>query len=166
MRERIWRELVQAIHNTEFACLYAKEQRKYLTWFNISILVFSSGGVLGWPIWNEFAVVTSVIVALMSLIRLVQPHFIMNDKQLSNLDKIYTFYSNYRNELEKLWFDFEEARCDSEKAHKRFYNLKETEKEISITVNETVRKEPKKLVNLARKHSIDYISQVFGYQTK
>src|SRR5690554_2604330 len=102
MRNRIWTELTQAKHNIEFATLYSDQQRLVLRGFNMGILVFSSAGVMGWKVWEHLPVIACGIIASVSLIRLLQPHLIMNEKQLRNLDDIHRFYSDYYNDIERL----------------------------------------------------------------
>jgi hypothetical protein len=161
MRDRIWVELTQTKHDTEFLALYSERQRVVLRWFNIGILIFSSGGAMGWTIWDKVPVVACIIIAVVSLLRLLQPHLIMTDKLLNNLDRINSFYFDKYNQIEKLWFDFEADRIDEQEASKRFYNLLDTCKEFSSILDETVREKPKSLIKKAKKYSDDYLNQVF-----
>ena len=145
MRDRIWNELTQAKFNSEFATLYAEKQRVYLRRFNVLILVFSGGGVMGWTFWKDFPLASCIIIASVSLIRLLQPHLIMNDKQIGNLDNISKFYFNYYNKLEKLWYDSEYETVNFEKTKKLFFIIKASEQEINQIVNETLKSKPKDL---------------------
>lgn len=162
MRNRIWYELTQAKHNIEFTSLYAEIQRKNLRLFNISVLVFSTGGVMGWKIWENLPMVACVIIAIISLVRLVQPHIIMSENQISNLDKICNFYSDYYNKLERLWYDSEHGVKDAESIKNDFFLLKETELTISSTVNESIRNKPKRILELAKNHSDTFFQRAFN----
>lgn len=97
MRNRIWAELTQSKHNIEFASMYSDRQRAILRIFNMGILIFSSAGIMGWKIWENLPLIACIIIAGISLIRLLQPHLIMNEKQLKNLDDIHRFYADYYN---------------------------------------------------------------------
>ena len=162
MRDRIWNELTQAKFNSEFATLYAEKQRVYLRRFNVFILVFSGGGVMGWTLWKDFPLASCIIIASISLIRLLQPHLIMNDKQISNLDSISRFYFNYYNKLERLWYDLEHSTIDNELAKESFFEIKHSEDEINQTINETIKSKPQKLVKESKENSDNYFKLIFN----
>lgn len=162
MRNRIWTELTQAKFNIEFSALYADQQRSFLRYFNIGVLVFSSGGVMGWKVWDNAPVIACFLIAVISLARLIQPHIIMTDKQLSNLDSIHKFYIDYYNKLERLWYDFEHDTLDIETVKNRFFEIKQLETDINQTINDTIRTKPKKLVNKAASYSNQYFKLSFN----
>lgn len=162
MRNRIWTELTQAKHNIEFATLYSDKQRFVLRVFNMGVLVFSSAGIMGWKVWEYIPLVACVIIAAVSLLRLLQPHLIMNEKQLRSLDDIHRFYSEYFNDMEKLWFDFEAERMSEEQATITFFELKKNETEINPLIAETIRSKPKRVVAQSKLHTDQYLNQVFN----
>lgn len=162
MRDRIWNELTKAKFNSEFASIYADKQRTSLRYFNICILVFSSGGVMGWAVWKELPLLSCSIIAGISLLRLLQPHLIMNDKQITNLDNINGFYFNYYNKLERLWFDLEHNTLDNEACKNCFFEIKQSEDSVNQLVNETIRTKPKKLVAEAKSNSDTYFKLTFN----
>jgi hypothetical protein len=162
MRNRVWFELTQAKHHIEFTTLYAEVQRRNLRYFNISILVFSTSGVMGWKIWGNWPVIACVIITVVSLIRLIQPHIIMSDNQISNLDKISNFYSNYFNKLEELWYDSEHGIKEQESIKMEFYKIKETELEFNNIINETVRNKPKKILEKAINQSDTFFRKTYN----
>ncbi|MBS2101086.1 hypothetical protein [Carboxylicivirga linearis] len=162
MRNRIWTELTQAKHNTEFATLYSDRQRVVLRMFNIGVLAFSSAGIMGWKVWEHLPIVACAIIAAISLLRLLQPQIIMNEKQLKNLDDIHRFYADYFNEIEKLWFDYESNRLSEEQATERFFELKKQETDINPLIAETIRSKPKGIVSRCKLHSDNYFKQVFN----
>jgi hypothetical protein len=162
MRNRIWTELSQAKHNEEFATVYAEQQRKNLKYFDMGVLIFSTGGIMGWPIWNGLSLVSCVIISAVSLLRLLQPHIIMTEKQISNIDAICKFYINYYNELERLWFDNEQKSQDTEAVKSRFFEIKQSESELTSLISETIRTKPKRLIKIARENSINYLKMTFN----
>ena len=141
MRNRIWNELTQSKHNIEFISLYTNRQRFILRLFNIGVLAFSSAGIMGWGIWDKMPLVSCIIIAVISLVRLLQPHLVMNEKQLKGLDNIHKFYTDYYNKLEKMWYDFENERITEEQATKTFFKLKKTELNIDSVVSETINRD-------------------------
>lgn len=162
MRNRIWTELTQSKHNIEFASMYSDRQRFILRIFNMGILIFSSAGIMGWKIWENLPLIACIIIAGISLMRLLQPHLIMNEKQLKNLDDIHRFYADYYNNIEKLWYDFDSNRIDEEQATKSFFKLKKLETNINHLIAETIRSKPKRLVKKCKKNSDEYFNQVFN----
>lgn len=162
MRNRIWTEITQSKHNIEFTSLYTDRQRLLLRIFNLGVLAFSSSGIMGWGIWDKLPLIACVIIALISLLRLLQPHFIMNEKQLKNLDDIHRFYTDYYNRVEKLWYDFEADRVTEEQATKDFFKLKKLETNINPIIAETIRDKPKSITKKAKQYSDDYFKQVFN----
>ncbi len=162
MRNRIWAEITQAKHDAEFASLYAGMQRRNLRFFNIGVLVFSSGGAMGWPVWNLLPLVTCVIIAVVSLFRHIQPHLIMSERQIGNLDKIAAFYQDYLNKLEKLWFDSESQTITPAAVKEKFYKLKAGEAAIYSTINDTVRSQPKSIIRKATLNSALYFTHTFN----
>lgn len=164
MRDRIWTELTQAKHNDEFNGLYSDRQRTWLRYFNIGVLIFSAGGVMGWTVWDGLPLAACVIIAAVSLLRLIQPHIIMTDKQISNLDTIQKFYADYYNKLERLWFDFEADRINDQQAADLFFDIRATENEIMQLVNDTIRTKPKSLVAKAKINSDEFFKRVFNTQ--
>lgn len=162
MRNRIWAELTQSKHNIEFASMYSDRQRAILRIFNMGILIFSSAGIMGWKIWENLPLIACIIIAGISLIRLLQPHLIMNEKQLKNLDDIHRFYADYYNNIEKLWYDLESNRINEEQATKSFFKLKNLETDINPLIAETIRSKPKRLLKKCKKNSDDYFKQVFS----
>jgi hypothetical protein len=162
MRDRIWTELTQTKHSIEFTALYADRQRAIVRYFNISILTFSTGGVMGWPLWDDLPMVACVIIALVSLIRLLQPHLIMSDKLLNDLDRIHIFYTDHYNQLEKLWYEFERNALTEKQASDKFYKIIAGEKELAPLISETVRRKPKGLTSKAKEYSDNFFKQTFN----
>lgn len=161
LRNRIWSELTQSKHNIEFASIYCDIQRKRIRIFNLVVLIFSSGGVMGWKLWDNLPTIACVIIAAISLIRLAQPQIIMDNKMLKNLDDIHRFYVDYFNQLEALWFNFESEKLKDDEAQTEFYRLKQLESDINPMVAETIRSKPKRIVRICKKHSDEYFNQVF-----
>lgn len=162
MRNRIWAELTQSKHNIEFTSNYSDRQRFILRIFNMGILAFSSAGIMGWKIWENLPLIACVVIAGISLLRLLQPHLIMNEKQLKNLDDIHRFYADYYNRIEKLWYDFDSNRVTEEQATNAFFKLKKLETDINPIIAETIRSKPKGIVKKCKKNTDEYFKQVFN----
>ena len=162
MRARIWYELGQIKHNHYYCVFLIARYRRIVTYFNIFILVFSSAGAMGWKIWENFPFVACIIIAIISLLKLISPHIIPSEKQIDKLDSVIDFYFDLFNKIEQLWFDFHNGRIDEETAQTKFYELKNTEREINKTINEIVKIINKKILKKTDFETRNYLSRIFN----
>ena len=162
MRDRIWTELTKAKFNSEFTSLYGCRQRKYLRYFNICTLIFSTAGIMGWSVWDKLPLVACIIISAVSLLRLIQPHIIMTEKQIMNIDRINDFYFEYFNKLEQLWFNYEHNFIDEETLKEKLYETINSEADINSIVNDMIRDKPKCLIKKAKLYSDQYFKQTFN----
>jgi hypothetical protein len=165
MRNRLWNELTQAKHNAEYASIYLDRQKQIANIFNITILVFSTSGILGWKVWDRFPVIACAIVSGLSLLKLIQPHLIMSEKQLLKLDRIHIFYCDHFIKLEKLWHDLEDEDYSEKEVKEELYQVLESEIPISKELNGILLKKPKRLVRKAKQVSDDYFERVFNVKS-
>ena len=162
MRERLWCELGQVKHNHFYCVFLIAKQRRLLNYFNMIILVFSSAGIMGWGFWKEIPFVACIIVAVISLLKLLAPHIIPSDKQIDKLDQVTDFYFDYFNKLEQIWLDHYNYRFTDEEIQTRFYALKDTEREISKVVNEIIKSTNNKIYKRADAETRNYLKQTFN----
>ena len=161
MTERIWYELGQIKHN-QLYCLYLLLRQKIiLNIFNIVILVFSSAGIMGWKIWDDFSFIACIIIAVISLLKLISPHIIPSEKQIEKLNSVTDFYFDYFNKIEQLWFDHYNDRINDEEAQTNFYELKNTERDTNKTVNEIIKSTNNRIYKKTDKETRDYLRQIF-----
>lgn len=162
MRNRLWNELCQAKHNSRYCIFLLAYRRKIVNWFTIVILLFSSAGIMGWPFWDQLPLFSCVIISVIQLLRLLQPHFMPTERQLDKLDNVVDFYFDYYNKLEKLWFDYENDRKSEEDVQTEFYEIKDLEKPINKIINEIVKSTNKNIQQKCDYEVRDYINKVFN----
>jgi hypothetical protein len=162
MTERLWYELGQVKHNHFYCVFLLGRQREQLNYFNIAILIFSSGGMMGYPLWKEIPIIACTIVAIISLLKLISPHIIPSDKQLDKLDQVADFYFDYFNKLEQLWFDFDRDRITEVELQNKFYSLKDLERETNKKVNEIVKRPIKSLETKADTETRQYLKLTYN----
>lgn len=162
MRNRLWNELCQAKHNSRYCISLLAHRRKVVNWFAMIILIFSGAGIMGWPFWKELPLVSCVIISVIQLLRLLQPHFMPTERQLDKLDSVVDFYFDYYNKLEKLWFDYENDRKSEEDIQTQFYEIKDSEKPINKIINEIVKSTNKKIQQKCDNEVRAYLSTVFN----
>jgi hypothetical protein len=117
---------------------------------------------MGWSFWKETPLVACVIVATISLLKLLSPHIVPSDKQINKLDNVVDFYFDYFNKLEQIWLDHYNYRSTDEQTQTFFYTLKDTEREISKTVNEIVKSTNKKIHKRADTETRNYLQRTFN----
>jgi hypothetical protein len=164
MRERIWYELTQSKHNNLYCVYLLSYLRQVLNVFNIIILAFSAGGIMGWAVWKEFPLASCIIIATISLLRLLQPHLIPSDKQIDKLDQVADFYFDYFNNLEQLWLDYYNSRITEKEAQTKFYKIKNSEKTINKTVIEIIKRTNKKVLSKTDLETRAYLKNNFNTQ--
>ncbi len=162
MRTRLWYEMGLAKFNERYLTLLIGKQRLCLNYFNLTITVFSTGGFMGWRLWDKLPLVSCIIISSISLLKLIQQNIIPSEKQIEKLDKASDFYFNLHLELEKLWFDFENDRIDEKEMQNKFHELKQTERPINQIINELHKRENKKLAIIAEKESIQFFNKAFN----
>lgn len=164
MRDRLWAEIIQWKFNIEYITLFSDRQRWRIRFFNILILAFSSSGIMGWTIWENFPLIACSIIALISLLRYMRPVLTMDNDQLSKLDTIHKYYIDNYNNLEQLWFEFQEENLTEKEVCEKFYEIKGTESEVMIIISDTLNSKPKRLAKKAKEASDDYFKRVFNTQ--
>ncbi|MHC1707468.1 MAG: hypothetical protein AB9842_08100 [Bacteroidales bacterium] len=161
MRTRIWSEMTEAKFKSNFIVLYLKFQRTVITYSNVLLLVFSSSGIFGWKVWDYMPLLSCVLIAVISLFKLIKQEIVYSEKQILKLEKVNEFYSEYYNKLERLWYEFEGKRVNEVQATQAFYQIKNTEIGIDRVVNEVVKYNIKKFIDKAKRTSDNYFTNTF-----
>jgi hypothetical protein len=135
MRTRIWNELTKTKNDIEYLRVYSLFQEKISRTINISIVVFSSTGVLSWGFFKDpkFIGIACAVTAGISLIKLISPYIILSEKDARKLDEYYSSMIQFYGLLEKFWYEFENNKVDKDKVTDEFYR-------ISAKINETKKK--------------------------
>jgi len=116
---------------------------------------------MGWQVWNSFPIVACVIVSIISFCKLLAPHLIPSEKDIDKLDDVVDFYFDYYNSLECLWFDFEKDRITEEEMQKRFFELKNSEREVNKAINRLVKISNGSIRDRADTETLEYLQRTF-----
>lgn len=162
MRDRIWAEMVDSKYKICYLGFYLSKQRTNNKYFNIFILVFSTTGVLGWPILKELPFISSIIVMGMSIIKLIGTELVPNDNAFKKIEKAIDLYCDHFNKIENLWYEFERESVNETKAQKKFYTIINEEKEMNRLVNEIIKDGNNKIQTKAEIHSTNYFNNIFN----
>ena len=110
MRQKIWYELHEAKYNSVYLLKYIDYQNQLKKRFDIATLLFSGTGILGWTIWSYFPVVSSGVIVVMQLFKLIENKIILRDKEIQSIDELRVLNIVYYQNLEKCWYLLEDDK--------------------------------------------------------
>ncbi|REC44429.1 hypothetical protein [Chryseobacterium sp. 5_R23647] len=165
MRERIWVEMVDSKYKIFYLGFYLSKQRTKNKYFNIFILIFSTSGVLGWPLLKEIPLVASIIVMIMSIVKLIGNELVPNDTTFKKIETAVDSYCDFFNKLENLWYEYDRGLIDETKAQRLFYSIMKDEKDINKIVNEVIKSSDNKIQVKAEERSTNYFNTIFNNNT-
>lgn len=159
METKIWYEFVHFKHGDDYLVLYMKRLKSVRKTVNISTLVFSTSGIFSWTFWIYLPVVTSCFTAIIQLFRLIENQIIPSDKDIEQVARLRDLYFDHANKLERLCIDYRNKELTEQQATDRFFELRETAKEIKTFNNKINIQEIIKLQDKADIKTNDYIKQ-------
>jgi len=160
LRDRLWRELTQSKYNDCYACIVLRKQRTMAKWLNVIVLAFSTAGIMGWPFWKQLPLVSCIIVAAISLVKLLSPHFIASEKEIIKLQKVIDFYSDYHHNMQRLWYD--QSTTSDEVLKKKMLKIIDTQLRINATVDEVINGTNAKVQEEADQKTRIYLKNTFN----
>ena len=125
-------------------------------------LVFSSGGILGWRLWDGIPIIACVLIAIISLVNLLENQIIVSDAEIDKIAELRNKYVNYLNQIEYLWVEFDAKRIDEESASKRFFENRKLAEDIEKLDNTIDIKSFNFLTTKANYETRNYISQHYS----
>lgn len=161
MRNRIWNELCQAKFKAVYTSLLYEHHKKINQIYNISIIIISASGILGWGFWDKIPLIACIIIGIISIFKELKNEILLNDKGFEAINKMHIFYTNYLNEIENLWYYFENGLSEEE-GRLLFYKIKKSEADVLNIVNEITKSTHK---SIQKKASIEcnlYFKNIFN----
>lgn len=160
-KNRIWEEIKQA--KTNIICLqrYTDRRRRILRYYNIFIITVSAFGALSFKLNETIPVVTSILVALVSLVKSSMPNFIQSEQEISELDRLTDFYSKYLNTIENLWYKFYTESENEKDIMISFFEYKSNECDKYSLLNKGIRSISKKEQSFIDKELLEYINRIY-----
>ena len=165
MRTRVWNKLGEA----KYYCIYiSKLIRRHLIiskGVTVFILVLSgTGGITGWELWKKYPSVVCIIIAVVSLIKLISDELIPSEKSINSLHEIQDFYVCQFELLDALWFDVDhKENITEQEIFNRFNEICEKEKSINKDVNSTILFNPPKLVKKSKILTDNFFNQNYNH---
>ncbi len=142
---RIWKELGQAKFNDEYLCLLISHKRTLIKWYNVTILIFSGSGILGWTFLKIPTTWACIIVAVISLLKLLEVEIIPSEKTIDKINKGIRFYTQHYLNMERVWYGYETEKVSESDSLDKLQELCISEIEMNDTINEFHSKPIKRL---------------------
>ena len=161
VRNKIWEELKQAHANVLCICWYTNRQRKHDRWYQMFIAIIASAGTFGYLFDNIAPLISSGIIAFVSVVKSLFPHFLQPEKELCVLDGIMDYYNQYMNEMEHLFYRFDHGSITEDETIEKVYELKKDECSRQSIMNRFVRSIPASRHGKIDKESTEYINRVY-----
>ena len=118
-------------------------------------------GTFGYLI-NEYApLISSGIIAFISVAKSLFPHFLQPEKELCILDGLMDYYNKYMNEMEHLFYQFDHKEIEEKEAIQTVYELKKDECSQQSIMNRFVRSIPESRHKKIDNESTEYINRVY-----
>jgi len=163
MKTRIWIELGEARFHANFLSALIKRNLLVSKYVNVIFLALStSGGIMGWHIWQSYTNVACIILAVISLFKLISPEFVPSEKRINNLHKLHDYYCRKLQELDDLWMDVNHGQYTEREIYNKFSAIIQKDRGINQLVNDTILNTPKKLVAEARKRTDAYLTKHYN----
>ena len=121
----------------------------------ILTVVFSSAGVLGWPVWDYAPLIGAMLSASVQIFSLVQDQIIMSDKDMRMI------CINLFNQLERLWIEQYNERINDQATAERFYEIRLAVADMYKIENEINLPIRNKLKNVANGQAEQYLDVFF-----
>ena len=165
-RNKIWEELKQAKANAICIERYTNRGRKVLRIIDFTIIISSTiGSLCGLFIDADIAKYGISFVALTSIFKTLLPKLLpsisQSEQELSELDSLMYFYSNYMDDLEEIWFDYDRGAITEKEMIDRLFLAKKKENDKRPFLNKLIRGISKKEQDEINKKIIEYFNRVF-----
>lgn len=163
LNDRIQFELNQSKHSERYCVYLLAKKRRIAQYYKIATLLFSTAGILGWSVWDKAPLILTIILAFVSLVKLISPHIIPSEKEINDIDIVRDFYVDYFNKLEFLFLDFFNYKIEDDEAQKIFYEIKNSERNINTLIDKYVKSQDKKLKIKADKDTLSYMNKLLNW---
>ena len=84
----------------------------------------------------------------------------MSKDKIESVEKINKFYTEYYNDLSRLWDKYEDQIIDDTRAIDKFYEIKSKESEIDSLINDTIKFNLPWIKKSARKENDKYFKSI------
>jgi hypothetical protein len=135
MQNKIWYEFVHYKSGDDYLVLYLNRLKTTRKVTNILTIIFSTTGIFSWTIWKYLPAITSGLIAVIQLFKLVENQIVPTDKDIEQVALLRNMYFDYWNKLEKLWIEYNSNKLTGEQATEMFFKLRDSVKDIEALDN-------------------------------
>lgn len=161
VRNKIWEEIKQAYANVLCLRWYTDKQRKYERWYHMFIALVASGGTFGYLINSYFPLVSSGVIAFVTVAKSLFPYFLQPERELCILDGLMDYYNKYMIEMESLLYNSDKEKLSEEETFNQMCHLKSDETVKQSSMNKFVRSIPEKRHQRFIEEADRYIKRVY-----
>ena len=158
---RIWNELNMAKQYTSNIAKYTSRQRQTNEIIDLIIVSLSIISVVGYYIYEWIPVIGIIISLVWKYAKKIIPFFRQEDKDLSELDALHTFYESYVNRLEHFWYLHITNQIDDKVLMSLFFREKESEANKKAKLNGLLKKIKESDNIESQQETEEYLNQVY-----
>ncbi|MFA7380771.1 MAG: hypothetical protein WC150_09930 [Bacteroidia bacterium] len=159
MKDKIWYEFLHTKHGDDYLVLYLGRLKRTRKIINILTIVFSTTGIFSWKIWLYLPSVTSGVIALIQIFKLLENQFVVTDKDIEQVSILRNMYFEHWNNVEKLWIEYQSKEITEKQATARFFALRKFAKSIEALDTKLSIQTISTLQDKADMRTNDYIKQ-------
>ena len=158
---RIWNELNMAKQYTSNIAKYTSRQRQTNEIIDLIIVSLSIISVVGYYIYEWIPIIGIIISLVWKYAKKIIPFFRQEDKDLSELDALHTFYESYVNRLEHFWYLHITNQIDDKVLMSLFFREKESEANKKAKLNGLLKKIKESDNIESQQETEEYLNQVY-----
>ena len=158
---RIWNELNMAKQYTSNIAKYTSRQRQTNEIIDLIIVSLSIISVVGYYIYEWIPIIGIIISLVWKYAKKIIPFFRQEDKDLSELDALHTFYESYVNRLEHFWYLHITNQIDDKVLMSLFFREKESEANKKAKLNGLLKKIKESDNVESQQETEEYLNQVY-----
>lgn len=162
IRNKIWEEIVHADANAICSRRYATVQRRIQIAYAILIPFCSALCALFAKLeWKEATIGTAVMMFISTLAKGIFPKIILSERNIIRLDELFKEFMDYRNNIEKLFDDFDNNVINQRQAKTQLDDIIQSNTKRTAELNKLVLWIPKCIDNSITKESEEYLNRVY-----
>ena len=158
---RLWNELNMAKQYTSNIAKYISRQRQTNEIIDLIIVSLSIISVVGYYIYEWIPIIGIIISLVWKYAKKIIPFFRQEDKDLSELDALHTFYESYVNRLEHFWYLHITGQIDDKVLMSLFFREKESEANKKAKLNGLLKKIKESDNIESQQETEEYLNQVY-----
>lgn len=143
--DKTWLEFKKALSIVEYGRLFIDKQSKKHKVYDVVIVLFSSGGIIGTLVSHYFPIVATGLIAVISLIKETSSLLFIKNEDVTKLSTLLIEYDKYACKVQDLFDSLNADKIKEDKAQQKYNKLYEDYSEKRIEISKLFGKIDKKL---------------------